>query len=609
MKLLSLESLQTIAHQLRRDTLRMTTAAGSGHPTSCLSCAEIFSALFFEVMHYTPRDATNPDNDCFILSKGHAAPILYASLKRAGCIKEDLLQLRKSESPLEGHPMPRSLAWIKVATGSLGQGLAAGIGMAIAARLQKRHYKTYVLLGDSESAEGSVWEAANFAAHEQLAHLIAIVDINRLGQRGETLFGHHIEAYTQRWSAFGWSVITIDGHSMHEVHEALHTAKNARTPTVILARTFKGKGISFLENKENWHGKVLSGEQLAQALEEIPEQRMPHFSIEPPRRRFTSLAKPSKPSFKCYGLGERIATREAYGQTLAALADADKRVIAIDAEVSNSTRANLVKQKTPEQFIEAYIAEQNMISIALGLSKQGHHVFASTFAAFLTRAADQLRMAALSSATFAVCGSHCGVSIGQDGASQMGLEDIALFRTLPNSTIFYPSDALSTQKLVTHALQQRGITYIRTTRGPAPVIYTSSEPFRIGDFNVLKESKNDRVVLVGAGITLHEALKAHILLQEKNIPSAVIDLYCIKPFADARFIAFVKHHGNHIVIAEDHHPEGGIGEMLSALCINAGIHITRLAVSGIPHSASPEELLDIHGISARHIADAARKRV
>lgn len=607
MKQLSIEALHAIAQMLRRDSLQMTSAAGSGHPSSCLSCAELIAGLFFETMKYTPRDAHNPDNDVFILSKGHAAPILYAALHRAGCIRGDLLSLRKINSPLEGHPMPRSLPWIKVATGSLGQGLAIGVGMALAARLQKCSYRTYVLMGDSECAEGSVWEALNLGAHYNLSHLSIIVDVNRLGQRGETMFGHHIPEYVKRFQAFGWNVLTVNGHDMREVQTALRSASLSLRPTVILAKTFKGRGVSFMENKEGWHGKALNEEQLVQALHEIPEVTMPRVLIQQPRKHYVSRPTLTKPIFHHYALGEKVATREAYGQTLAALACADARVIAIDAEVSNSTHAEEVKKKTPQQFIESYIAEQSMIGIALGLSKQGQKAFASTFAAFLPRAADQLRMAALSDATFTVCGSHCGVSIGEDGASQMGLEDIALFRALPNSTVLYPSDAVSTQKLVACAAKNKGITYIRTTRGAAPVMYSNDEEFFIGDFHVLKESKHDCVVLVGAGVTVHEALKAYALLQEKNISAAVIDLYCIKPFSEARFIEFVKRHGGKIVVAEDHHSEGGIGEMLSAVCANTGLRIERLAVVGVPHSGKSEELLEKYGIDAKGIVRAARR--
>jgi len=464
------KELQDMANVLRIDVLKMTTAAGSGHPTTCMSCAEIMSTLFFDEMSYDTKNPNNPDNDEFILSKGHAAPILYSSLFRAGCIKHNLMNLRKLTSPLEGHPVPKSLNWIKVATGSLGQGLSVGVGFALAAKMQNRKFMTYVLLGDSEVAEGSVYEALEIAAHYKLNNLVAIVDVNRLGQTGETLLGHNILEYKKRFKGFGCNVLATNGHNIKEIKSALNNAKKSKKPTVILAKTFKGKGVSFLENKEDWHGKALNQDELDLAMTELPIPKMHQFKIQKPKRtKFKFSMKSFKPN--SYKLGDEVATREAYGKALAKLAEKNSNVIATDAEVSNSTKAGEVKKLTPKQFVEGFIAEQNLVGMSLGLSKKGFNVFASSFAAFLSRAHDQIRMAALSSASFTLSGSHAGVSIGEDGGSQMGLEDISMMRSLPDSVVLYPSDAVSTEKLIQLSSKlKKGIKYIRTTRSKVPVL-------------------------------------------------------------------------------------------------------------------------------------------
>ncbi|MFH1376890.1 MAG: transketolase [Candidatus Woesearchaeota archaeon] len=591
--------LQEIANILRRDVIKMTTAAESGHPTSCMSCAEIISALFFNEMRYN-KDPFNPDNDEFILSKGHAAPILYAALHRAGRLKEKLTNLRKLTSSLEGHPTPE-LKWIKVATGSLGQGLSAGVGMALAAKLQKRKFRTYVLIGDSESAEGSNFEAIQLAAHYKLNNLCAILDVNRLGQTKQTMLGHNVEEYKKRYDAFGWNSIIIDGHDIEQILKALKKARESNKPTIIIAKTFKGKGIRFLENEIGHHGEALDHKKMLMALKELPNPKFPYIKIQKPTKTKFKI-KLKKPNNINYKLGEEIATREAYGNALASLAERNQNILAIDAEVSNSTFSEEVKEKTPKQFIEAYIAEQNMIGMALGLSKKDFNVFASSFSAFLSRAHDQLRMAAVSDANFTVCGSHSGVSIGKDGASQMGLEDISMFRSLPNSIIFYPSDAVSTEKLTKLCAKLKGIKYIRTTRPKTPVIYKNSENFKIGDFKVLKKSKKDKAVVVGSGITVHEALKAYKEL--KNI--AVIDLYCIKPFNSKKFIKFIKKHGNKVIIAEDHYKEGGIGEMLISELKNTNIKIKHLYIPEIPHSGTQEQLLNKYKINSKAIIKAVK---
>lgn len=624
-----IKELEDIASLLRRDVLEMTTKAGSGHPSSCLSSAEIISALFFNEMRFDPANSQASDNDEFVLSKGHAAPLLYAALKRAGCIDSDLNKLRKLESPLEGHPMPSALGWIKYASGSLGQGFSIALGMSLALKMQRRKAKVYVLLGDSELAEGSNYEAFQLASHYQLDNFIAIADINRLGQRGETLLGHNLKAYQQRFEAFGFLTILVDGHNIKAILVALEKARKSSKPAIILAKTLKGKGINFMEDKNGWHGKSLSEEELKKALKQIPEPQMPFIGARlPENSNFEFKISKFKPAL--YNLNQNIATREAYGKALASLAQSNSQILALDAEVSNSTFSELIKQNTPKQFLECFVAEQNMIGMSQGLSLKSFNVFASTFSAFLTRAHDQIRMAALANSNFTICGSHCGVSIGEDGASQMGLEDIAMFRATPNTSIFYPSDAVSAEKLVLLASQMKGIKYLRTTRPKTSVIYSNEEPFEIGDFKVLrqyinleekkkskakkskrkaKQIEGDQIVLIGAGITLHECLKAHEDLKSKGINSAVIDLYCIKPLNISKLASFIQSHGSKIIVAEDHYAEGGIGEMLSAALANTEIKIKSLAVKRIPHSGTMLQLLDKYEINSRAIAEAARKLI
>jgi len=560
-------------------------------------------------MRYDSKDPGNPDNDEFILSKGHAAPILYSALHRAGCIKDDLKKLRKLKSPLEGHPMPRSLKWVKVASGSLGHGASIGIGMALAGRLQGRRYRTYVLLGDSEMAEGSVYEALQLAPRYNLENLCIIIDANRLGQRGETMIGQDLKRLAEGIKSFGWHAITVDGHDVPGLMKAFEEARKSGLPTAIIAETKKGKGVSFMEDKDGWHGKAMDKEQLEVALKELPKVKMPKIKIEKPDEVEVVKARSKKLEVSPYELGGMVATRMAYGKAITNLAVADQKVIAVDAEVSNSTKSEEVKKVRPGQFVEAFIAEQDMVGICLGLSKKGYNVFGSTFAAFLSRAHDQIRMSALSNANFTLNGSHAGVSIGEDGASQMGLEDIAMMRALPESIVFYPSDGVSTEKLVYLAAKTKGLKYIRTTRGKTPVIYSSKDEFKIGEFKILKQGKKDKVVLVGAGITLHECLLAHENLKKKRIESAIVDLYCVKPFEAKKFIEFVKKHGNKVVVCEDHYVEGGIGEMLAEELENAKIEISHLAVREIPHSGKSKELLEKYGIDKKAIVKAVKKVV
>ncbi len=585
--------LSQVANVLRKDSLEMTTEAGSGHPSSCLSCAEIMSTLFFDEMKYDIKNPFNPDNDEFILSKGHAAPILYSSLFRAGCIKNKLKDLRKLKSPLEGHPVPSSLNWIKVATGSLGQGLSVGVGMAIAAKKQKRKFRTYVLLGDGELAEGSVYEAFELASYYKLDNLIAIIDVNRLGQRGETMLGHNMSKYKKRIDGFGWNTIIINGHNIKQIKKALKQARKSNKPTAIITKTLKGKGVSILENKNNWHGKPLNKEQLQEALKQLPKNEMPKIKI---RKNKKINYKPKKIKLTQTIYKEETATRKAYGLALANLAKSNPNIIAIDGEVSNSTYSEEVRKIKPEQFVEAFIAEQNMVGMALGLSVKGFNVFASTFSAFLTRAYDQIRMAGLSSANITFSGSHSGVSIGEDGSSQMGLEDIAMFRNIQDSIVLYPSDAISAEKLTILCSKLKSIKYIRTSRPKTKLIYKKNETFPLGDFKILKQSNKDEVILIGSGITTHEALKAYNELKSKV---AVIDIYSIKPFHAEKFKTFVKKHGNKIVIAEDHHPEGGVGEMLAEVISGTNIKLKHLSVKKIPHSGKMQELLKKYKIDSK----------
>ncbi len=604
--MVSITELKEIATVLRRDVLKMTTSAGSGHPTSCLSAAEIIACLFFHEMKYEITNAYQPENDEFILSKGHAAPILYAALFRSKCTDTNLHTLRQFHSPLEGHPLPGTLPWIKVATGSLGQGAAVGIGMAIAAKYQKRNARTYVLLGDSECAEGSVYEALEIAPKYKLDNLCLIVDVNRLGQSGETLLGHDIHQYKQRFAAFGWNVLTADGHNIPQLLAALAKARKQKgKPSIILAKTLKGKGVPFLENKEGWHGKALSEEQLEKALKILPDPFFPVVKIKHPGK-----AKQQERIWKTIEITdskEDVATRVAFGKGLAQLAKLNPEIITLDAEVKNSTETEEVEKKTPHQFIQSYIAEQNMIGMALGLSTKRLLPVASTFAAFLTRAHDQLRMAALSQANMIVNGSHVGISIGEDGPSQMALEDIALFRTLPHSTIFYPSDGVSTEAILNICGELPGLKYIRTTRPKTPMVYKKTEKFEVGEFKVHTTQKQNSAVIAAAGITFHEAMKAAKRLEGEGIPVAVVDCYCIKPFNGKRFVDLLKKSNNTLVIVEDHYAEGGLGEMLLSEIKNENIAVEHLCVKEMPHSGSKERLLEEYNISEKAIVRTIRK--
>jgi transketolase len=606
----TLEQLKEKARLLRIHSMRATTAAGSGHPTSCLSAAEIMAALFFRTMKFDPRNPNAVAGDRFVLSKGHAAPVLYAALAEAGVFPVSrLMTLRQLSSELEGHPTPR-IPGVDAATGSLGQGLSVGAGLALGARVQKSAARVYVLMGDGEVAEGQVWEAAAFAGHAGLDNLTAIVDVNALGQSGRTMYQHHMEVYREKFAANGWHAEVIEGNDLAAVVAALDRARaTTARPQAILARTLKGNGVSFLADKENWHGKPLSKDDLAKAIAELggapevePDSGLSYARAELPKPpAFPPLPAPS------YEKGQMVATREAYGTALKRLAVMLPQLVAIDGDVKNSTFTEMMEKTAPERVFQSYIAEQNMVSMAVGMAAQNLVPFAATFACFLARACDQVRMAGISRSNINLCGSHCGVSIGEDGPSQMALEDLAMFRGIPGACVFYPSDAVSAERLVETMARTDAICYLRTSRPKTPVIYPNTETFPVPGFKVLSKSASDRAVVIAAGVTLHETLKAAVSLQAKGISVRVLDLYCVKPIDAAALAAEIRAAAGRLVIVEDHYAEGGIGEaVLAALAASgaAPAAVRHLAVRGVPHSGKPEELLDKFGISARHIAAA-----
>jgi transketolase len=600
-------TLHRMAQKLRRLCLESTAEAGSGHPTSCMSCADLVSVLFFEEMRFDPRDPSGKDADIFVLSKGHAAPILWAVLKEAGGIQDDLNTLRRFNSPLEGHPTPR-VPWVRVATGSLGQGICAAAGMAWARKLGKSGGRVYALLGDGEAAEGSVWEAAEFAAFYKLDNLCAIIDVNRLGQSGPTMYQHDLQPYESRLRGFGWEVAAIDGHDVAAVREAFNRARAAAgKPFAVLARTLKGKGVSFMEDKEGWHGKpVKKGEELQKAVAELGDTNV---TITVEARRYPSpTPQPRKePSLRPeYEIGKEVATREAYGNALARLAKTCPQVVAIDGDTKNSTFSEKFKEAAPERFAEAYIAEQNMVGAALGMSTEGTIPFASTFACFMTRAYDFIRMASYSQPSHLVlCGSHAGISIGEDGPSQMALEDLAMMRAIIGSTILYPSEAVSAERLVEAAARTPGIVYIRTTRPKTKVLYGNDDAFPVGGSKTLRSGAKDAVTIVAAGITVPEALKAHEALGKEGIAARVIDLYSVKPVDEAA-LRRAAEETRGIVTVEDHSVFGGVGEaVLSA--VGGRARVTVLGVRELPRSGKAEELMKAHGIDASGIVEAARE--
>ena len=613
-----MNNLKELAKLIRYYILTSTTEAGSGHPTSSLSATELTTALLFG--RSTLRDKTSGsdsksgffrfnierpkyvNNDRLIFSKGHASPLFYALWAAAGKVSlDELLTLRKFGSRLEGHPT-LVFPFTEAATGSLGQGLSIGVGMALNAKLDNLTYKTFVLLGDSEMAEGSVWEAVQSAAYYKLDNLIAVLDVNRLGQRGETMYGHNLNEYQKRLSASGWLTIVINGHDLRQITSAYKKALLVQSkPVVIIAKTFKGKGVRFFEDKDDWHGKALPKEELKKALaglgrinkrligkiELSPKARLPQFK---PGRAVAPAYLPEKP----------VATRRAYGNALLRLLPKYPEIVVLDAEVSNSTYAEIFKKAKPERFFEMFIAEQNMAGVALGFSRRGKIPFVSTFAAFLTRAFDQIRMAQYSNANIKFVGSHAGVSIGEDGSSQMALEDLAMFRSVLSCVVLYPSDAYATERLVEAAASHNGMVYIRTTRKDTPIIYSNKDRFVVGGSKVLRKSGADVATVVGAGVTLYEALAAYEELQRSGINIRVIDLYSVKPL-DLKTLLLAAKETKAIVTVEDHYPAGGIGEAVSSALSSAGAKVYSLAVNKMPKSGKPDELLAYEGINSQAI--------
>lgn len=606
-----ISALKNVATQLRIDSVLSTSEAGTGHPSSCCSAAEIVATLFFGEMRFDPKHPHNPDNDRFVLSKGHAAPILYAAWAEAGAFpREDLLKLRQIDSDLEGHPTPR-LPFADVATGSLGQGICAAIGLALNARKIGSEARTYALLGDGESAEGSVWEAALAGAHFELANLCGITDLNAMGQSGPSPFAHHADQLVSRWQAFGWHAVAVDGHDIPALLAAYADARNTRNrPTMIVARTLKGKGISVMEGKSGWHGKALKkGQELDSALNELNAQFVPDAGSRPQvpapatraKTHFRTLGSAADVPPPAYKLGESVATREAYGTALLTLGRLDDRIVVLDADVKNSTFSDKFDKAFPDRFFQCFIAEQVMVGAAMGLASQGALPFPSTFACFLTRAADFIRMTGISGLNVKLAGSHAGVSIGEDGPSQMGLEDLALMRGVPNCTVLYPCDAVSAERLVALAAFHPGPAYVRTSRPKTEVIYPTSERFEIGGSKVLRSSDDDQATVVAAGVTLYEALKAHDELKKQGIWLRVIDAYSIQPIDGATLLTAARKTDNCLVTVEDHYAAGGLGDAVAAAVGPEGVRVNRLAVREIPHSGKPEELLERYGISASAI--------
>lgn len=608
----SAAALGDMATKLRIHSIESTSKAGSGHPTSCASIAEIMAVLFFDVMRYEVKNPRAAGNDRFVLSKGHAAPILYAAWAEAGLFPtSELGRLRELDCDLEGHPTPR-LPFVDVATGSLGQGLSAGAGMAYAGKhLDQADYRVYVLMGDGESAEGSVWEAMAFASHYRLDNLCSILDVNRLGQSDPTMIQHDLETYRRRVEAFGWRGIIVDGHDVEAVARAFEEAAGTKDrPTALIAKTYKGRDIPGIEDKENWHGKAL-GDKTADAVAHLRGKltganglcpKGPAHSGEKAAPARGALPPPK------YTKGEKVATRSAYGAALAKLATADERVVGLDGDTKNSTYSENLKKAFPDRYIECYIAEQNLAGVGVGLATRGKIVFVSTFACFLTRAFDQIRMAAISESRANFVGSHAGVSIGEDGPSQMALEDLAMFRTIPGAAVFYPSDAVSAERAVELAADHPGITFIRTSRPATPVVYDANEPFAIGKAKVVKSSPEDRLTIIGAGITLAEAMTAAGALAREGIGVRVIDPFTIKPLDRATILNAARATGGKILTVEDHYYEGGLGDAVAGeLASEPDIRVWKMAVGEVPRSGKPDELLARYGIDAASIAAKVKK--
>ncbi|XP_018322655.1 transketolase-like protein 2 isoform X2 [Agrilus planipennis] len=611
------KTLQDIANRLRIYSVQSTNACKSGHPTSCSSMAEIMSVLFFHTMRYKVSAPRDPSSDRFVLSKGHAAPILYAAWAEAGLFPiSDLQNLRKFDSDLEGHPTPR-LNFVDVGTGSLGQGLSIAAGMAfVGKKYDKASYRVYCLIGDGESAEGSIWEAINFSSYYKLDNLCLIIDVNRLGQSEPAPLAHQLDVYQKRLEAFGWNAIIVDGHSIEELVKGFHVAATTKDkPTALVAKTFKGKNFPNIEDLENWHGKPLGdkADAVVQHLKTLIKNQGP-LSIHPqkplkddaPQVNISNIKLSSPPNYK---LGESIATRQAYGNAIAKVAENNPRVIALDGDMKNSTFSEKIKKVDPNRFVECFIAEQNLVGVAIGAACRDRTVaFVSTFATFLTRAFDQIRMGAISQTNVNFVGSHCGISIGEDGPSQMGLEDLALFRAVPGSTIFYPADAVSVERAVEIAANTKGICFIRTNRPPTNVIYANDQVFEIGKGHILKKSNNDKVLVIGAGVTLQEALIAANDLAKNGVNVRVFDPFTIKPIDKDAIIKHGREVGGRIITVEDHYSEGGIGDaVLSAVAEERDFVVKKLAVTEVPRSGPTAVLLDTYGISSKHVVKAVQE--
>jgi len=610
-----IQALNDVANKLRIHSIEATNASNSGHPTSCCSMAEIMSVLFFHEMRYKVSDPRDASSDRFVLSKGHAAPILYAAWAEAGLFPvSDLLNLRKIDSNLEGHPTPK-LSFVDVATGSLGQGLSCACGMAYTGKyFDKASYRVFCLLGDGESAEGSVWEAASFAGHYKLDNLVAIVDCNRLGQSEPTALQHNTEAYKQRFTAFGWNCEVVDGHDVEALCRALFDAAQSKgKPTCLVAKTFKGKGISGVEDELNWHGKPMAAKTeaaIAEIKARIVNQQTegvgPQHVISDAPAVDVKDVKLSKPPN--YTMGQKVATRAAYGTALAKLGSACDRVVAMDGDTKNSTFSDTFRKAHPERFIECFIAEQNLVGVGIGCATRGRTIpFVSTFSAFFTRAYDQLRMGAISQSNANFGGSHVGCSIGEDGPSQMALEDLAAFRAIPTMTVFYPSDAVSCERAIELAANTKGMTFTRTSRPATPVIYDNEEVFEVGKGKIVRQSASDSALVIGCCVTLYEAFKAADELAKEGINIRVMDPFTIKPIDKEGIIANAKACGGKIVTVEDHYPEGGVGEAVcSAVSEEAGIIVKKLSVPRVPQSGPSAVLMDMFGISAKHIVQAVK---
>ncbi len=610
----TLAGLRDLAAQLRVDSILASTAAGSGHPSSSMSAADLMAVLLSRHLRYDwsrPHDARN---DHLIFSKGHASPLLYSMFVAAGAISRDefLTEYRRAGSRLQGHPTP-VLPWVDVATGSLGQGLPYGVGIALAGRrLEHLPYQVWVLCGDGELAEGSIWEALDKAAHYGLSNLTAIVDVNRLGQRGPTEFGWDIAAYAARVEAFGCRAVSIDGHDMGEIDGALTDARDAPQPTVLLARTIKGAGFSEIADKEGWHGRALPEDAAQRAVAELGGRRSLVVTAHPVPDGPTApdRSRGNRPlTLPTYQPGNKVATRRAFGDALAALGAAFDDVVCLDGEVSNSTYTQQFATAFPDRFFEIYIAEQQLAAAAVGLAVRGYRPFAATFAAFWSRAFDFIRMAGISRANIRLCGSHAGTEIGADGPSQMALEDLAAMRAIPGSTVLYPSDPNCTAQLVAEMADTPGIVYLRTTRGAYPVLYGDDETFAVGGSKLLRESAHDQLTMIGAGVTVHQCLEAADQLAAEGIGARVIDLYSIKPVDTAALLAAAEQTAGRLLVVEDHYPQGGIrSAVLEALADTGHVpHVAGLAVAAVPGSGSPAEVMDAAGITAPHIMTAARR--